>query len=151
MPPSNATLRKDPAVLLAALGSSAIALPGLYGLPALLDLFAGTAPFSREDFVPSLTTWGALVGTVIFILLGLYLLAGYWRILLGYFPGKRRGFWLTSAGYNAVAGAVTATALISEALHGTTGIPLVLSIPATGWTGFMMWLGMTRSRVLQTK
>ncbi len=132
----------------AAVGSFLIAV-GLL-MPTCLVIFAVVTEFLKAigvSLFQSLTvlTFGSiplgLIGT------GYFLLVGYWRIAMSRASGSRRvAFWRLSAGYNALGLALMIGAFLVEVIDGNMGIPVILSFPAICWTGFMVNLGLVRSR-----
>ena len=94
---------EDRLLLIAVIGNSVLALPGVYG--ALIASERVTFYWQRA-LGDSEHVWRALLETVFFTTLigiGLVLVVSYWLIHLSWLRGrKRRFFWLTSAGYNGI-------------------------------------------------
>ena len=132
------------AVLVAALGSTAIAIVSLP--PALiLAFFSLTFALdgSRSDLPMVLGM--TILGTTI-VAAGVYLLFGYWRAWRGRLEVPRRiRFWLLSAGYNGIGLLVVLGSVASTTLH--TAQQGAIAALVLGWLGFMTGLSVQCARL----
>jgi hypothetical protein len=133
---------KDLPLLIAAVGSLVLAVPGLVGFLVLAWVSFG---MSWPPDVRSLVTRPLLPALP---LLGFYLLYGYWRAVRRASPARHpRFFWWASAGYNVVGLALASTAAVVEARTGMSGVLLAYSVPLICWTTFMTWFSVSRARM----
>lgn len=135
----------DTPVVIAALGSLLLAIPGLWGFALIAAMVFGS------PWEPDLGQDAARIFSSLFLLglplIGFYLLVGYWRAGLWGTPSRHsRRFWWLSAGYNMLGLVPAVVVAVWEAGFGGFGIPLVLSVPHIAWTGFMVRLGVRRAR-----
>ncbi|MEM1055969.1 MAG: hypothetical protein AAGI52_10620 [Bacteroidota bacterium] len=117
----------DPALWIAALGSSLLAIPGIGAVGILWIFFGGELLFTPEILF--------LVALSLPLVLGLMLLVGYWRAIWGTLrrPGR---LWWTSLAANVV--------VVGASLVGAWERPEVW--PLAAWGGFMCVLSWQQAR-----
>ena len=146
-----ATVPNNRLVLIAAIGNSVLALPGLYG--ALVASERVTFYWQRA-LGDSQHVGRALLETAFFTILigfGLVLVASYWLIHLGWIRGRmRRLFWHTSAGYNALLclsyGALIVWMMPDVGQRAPDRLLTAAALLLACWTGFMAWLSIRQAR-----
>jgi len=144
---------EDRLLLIAAIGSSVLALPGLFGT---YMAYESVAIEWRRALRNSEHVWSALSETAFFTTLigvGFLLLCGYWLARMRRLkPGMRPPLWWGSVVYNGILTAYLLWMTIRAAYLGitTADLPtyLTLGTPTLAlacWTAFMAWLSMCKA------